>query len=76
MCCVYKRGVDSFKVTEEYLDLIPLKGTVIGQDVFEALESASNVQDCTGRNCMVSVATDGAPAMYPQTISGSAQIKS
>ena len=39
-CAVFIRGVDfQLNVTEEFPDLIPLKGTVAGHDLFQALEN-------------------------------------
>jgi len=38
-CAVFIRGVDSsLNLIEEFLDLIPLKGTTSGRDIFQALE--------------------------------------
>ena len=39
-CVVFIRSVDcQLNVTEEFLDLIPLKGTATGHDLFQALEN-------------------------------------
>ena len=39
-CAVFIRGVDcSLNVTEEFLELIPLKSTTTGRDIFLALEN-------------------------------------
>ena len=41
-CAVFIRSVDSIlNLTEEFLDLIPLKGTTTGRDIFHAMENAS-----------------------------------
>ena len=38
-CAVFIRGVDcSLNMTKEFLELIPLKGTTTGRDIFQALE--------------------------------------
>ncbi|KAM3936090.1 general transcription factor II-I repeat domain-containing protein 2B-like [Leptodactylus fuscus] len=65
-CAVFIRGVDAnFNVFEELLDMLPMKGTTTGQDIFQELEA------CIDRcglpwDTLVSVATDGAPAMCSQ----------
>jgi len=62
-CAVFIRGVDkNFNIVEELLDLLPMKGTTTGRYVFHELEA------CIDRcglpwDKLVSVATDGAPAM-------------
>ena len=67
-CAVFIRGVDKdFNVTEELLDLLPLKGTCTGQNVFNELEM------CIERAGLdwskpVAVATDGAPAMCSERV--------
>ena len=60
---VFVRGVSpEFEITEEFLELVPMKGTTTGKDVADA------VIDCHGRNGMdlkklIAVTTDGAPVM-------------
>jgi hypothetical protein len=67
-CAVFIRGVDKYAtVTEELLDLLPMKGTVTGRDVLFELEK------CVDRagldwSKLVSVATDGAPAMCSEKV--------
>ena len=62
-CAVFIRGVDcSLNVTEEYLELIPLKGTTTGRDIFQALEKCIDKYGLPW-NRLVCLATDGAPAM-------------
>ncbi|XP_066239740.1 general transcription factor II-I repeat domain-containing protein 2-like [Saccopteryx leptura] len=65
-CAVFIRGVDAnFNVFEELLDMLPMTGMTNGQDIFQELEA------CIDRcglpwDKLVSVATDGAPAMCSQ----------
>ena len=48
-CAVFIRGVDcSLNVTEEFLELIPLKSTATGRDVFLALENYMKNIACHG----------------------------
>lgn len=60
---VFVRGVnDSFEVTEEMLNILSLKGTTRGEDVFEA------VVKCLAENslpleALAGITTDGAPAL-------------
>lgn len=67
-CAVFIRGVDcSLNLTEEFLELIPLKGTTTGHDLFQSLEK------CIEKYCLpwekfVSLATDGAPSMCSQNV--------
>jgi len=67
-CAVFIRGVDeNLNVTEELLDLLPMKGTTTGRDIFQELEA------CIDRSGLpwdklVSVATDGAPAMCSEKV--------
>lgn len=60
---LFIRGVDdNLRVTEEFLDLIPLKDTTTGLDIFLAVE---NVFESMGLKWerLASVTTDGAPAL-------------
>ncbi|XP_066213931.1 general transcription factor II-I repeat domain-containing protein 2-like [Saccopteryx leptura] len=65
-CAVFIRGVDAnFNVFEELLDMLPMTGMTNGQDIFQELEA------CIDRcglpwDKLVTVATDGAPAMCSQ----------
>ena len=67
-CAVFIRGVDeNLNVTEESLDLLPMKGTTTGRDIFQELEA------CIDRSGLpwdklVSVATDDAPAMCSEKV--------
>lgn len=62
-CAIFIRGIDKdLKVTEEIFDLVPLKDTTTGRDVSEAFESSVEGAGLKWEN-LVSVATDGAPAM-------------
>ena len=67
-CAVFIRGVDcSLNVTEKYLELIPLKGTITGRDIFQALEKCINKYGLPWDR-LVCLATDGAPAMRSSRI--------
>lgn len=60
---IYVRGVDTnLHVTEELLDLVPMKDTTRGTDLLKAVEEAV---EAVGLNwkMLVSVTTDGAPVM-------------
>uniref|UniRef100_A0A0L8FU42 DUF4371 domain-containing protein n=1 Tax=Octopus bimaculoides TaxID=37653 RepID=A0A0L8FU42_OCTBM len=62
-CAIFIRGIDKdLKVIEEPFDLVPLKDTTTGRDVFKALESTVKGAGLKWEK-LVSVATDGAPAM-------------
>ncbi|KAG6924098.1 GTF2I repeat domain containing 2, partial [Chelydra serpentina] len=67
-CAVFIRGVDcNLNITEELLDLMPLKGATTGRDIFQRLE------ECTEKaalpwNKLVSLATDGAPSMCSENV--------
>ena len=67
-CAVFIRGVDcSLNMTEEFLELIPLKGTTTGRDIFQALEKCINEYGLP-LDRLVCLATDGAPAMRSRRI--------
>jgi hypothetical protein len=67
-CAVFIRGVDKhFKVTEELLDLIPLRGTTTGKDVFQKLEECITKSELSWTK-LVNLATDGAPAMLSEKV--------
>ena len=62
------RGLDhNFTVTEELLSIEPLKGTSIGQDMFE---SVKNCMEKNGLlwNRMASITTDGTPSLTGRNI--------
>jgi len=67
-CAVFIRGVhENLNVVEELLDILPMKGTTTGHDIFTEVEA------CVDRcrlpwDKLVSVATDGAPAMCSQKV--------
>ena len=69
MCAVFVRGMDTnLNIIEELLDLIPMKGTATGLDIFCKLE---NCVERTGFGWfnLISVATDGAPALQTERVS-------
>ena len=67
-CVVFIRGVDSsLNLTEEFLDLIPLKGTTTGRDIFQALEKCIEKYGLPWDK-FVSLATDGALSMCSQNV--------
>ena len=60
---IFIRGVnDNFEVTEELLDLVPLHSTTKAEDIFSGLKSAIEKSQVNWEK-LVSVTTDGAPAM-------------
>lgn len=60
---LFIRGVDlDLNVTEEFLDLIPMKDTTTGEDIFLAVEGAIE-KLCLSWERLYSVTTDGAPSM-------------
>jgi len=62
-CAVFIRGVDcNLNITEELLELLPLKGTTTGHDIFQALEKCIEKHGLPWDR-LVCLATDGAPAM-------------
>ena len=62
-CAVFIRGVDcSLNVTEEFLELIPLKSTKTGRNVFLALENCMKKHGLPWDK-LVCLATNGTPAM-------------
>ena len=68
-CAVFIRGVDcNLNVTEEFLELIPLKSTTTGRDdVFLALENCMKKHGLPWDK-LVCLATDGAPAMCSSNV--------
>ena len=67
-CAVFIRGVDcSLNMTEEFLEVIPLKGTTTGRDIFQALEKCIDKYGLPW-DTLVCLATDGAPAMSSSRI--------
>ena len=67
-CAVFIRGVDKdFNITEELLDLLPLKGSCTGQNVFNELEMCIERAGLDWSK-LVAVATDGAPAMCSERV--------
>ena len=60
---VFIRGCDGkMKITEELFEVIPMHGTTIGDDIFDALMIAIKKYDLPMKNFM-SLATDCTPAM-------------
>ena len=60
---IFIRGINSdFAVFEEFLELVPLKSTTTGVDIFEAVKSSLEKFKLVPLK-LVSVTTDGAPAM-------------
>ena len=68
-CAVFMcQGVDcSLNVTEEFLELIPLKSTTTGRDVFPPLENCMKKHGLPWDK-LVYLATDGAPAMCSSNV--------
>ncbi|KAM4021765.1 general transcription factor II-I repeat domain-containing protein 2-like [Anomaloglossus baeobatrachus] len=67
-CAVFIRGVDeNLNIIEEFLDLLPMKGTTTGHDIFKELEDCINTAGLPWDK-LVSVVTDGAPAMCSENI--------
>jgi len=67
-CAVFIRGVDKhFKITEELLELIPLRGTTTGKDIFQKLEECITKAELPWTK-LVNLATDGAPAMLSENV--------
>ena len=62
-CALFIRGVDcNLNVTDEFLELIPLKSATTGRDVFLPLENCMKKHDWPWDK-LACLATDGAPAM-------------
>lgn len=60
---VFIRGVDeNMQVTEEFVELVPMKGTTKSDDIFASLVGALDKLGVDWKKC-VSLATDGAPQM-------------
>ena len=70
---IFIRGVtEDFTVSEEFLTLVPLKGTTTGKDVSDAvLDTLTTAGLCRKR--LVAVTTDGAPAMVGE-VKGAASL--
>ncbi|XP_025090476.1 general transcription factor II-I repeat domain-containing protein 2-like isoform X2 [Pomacea canaliculata] len=67
-CAVFIRGVDeNLNIVEELLDLLPMKGTTTGRDVFQELEACIDRCGLPWEK-LVSMATDGAPAMCSEKV--------
>ncbi|KAG6922308.1 GTF2I repeat domain containing 2B [Chelydra serpentina] len=65
---VFIRGVDcNLNITEELLDLMPLKGTTTGRDIFQGLEECIE-KAALQWNKLVSLATDSAPSMCSENV--------
>ncbi|CAK8696815.1 unnamed protein product [Clavelina lepadiformis] len=59
----FVRGVSSnFDIFEDFVDLVPMKGTTTGVDILKALLQCTNSMNLN-LSKLVSVTTDGAPAM-------------
>ncbi|XP_076810261.1 general transcription factor II-I repeat domain-containing protein 2A-like [Clavelina lepadiformis] len=60
---VFVRGVSSnFDIFEDFVELVPMKGTATGADILKALLQCTNSLNLD-LSKLVSVTTDGAPAM-------------
>ena len=67
-CAIFIRGVDcQLNVTEEFLDLIPLKGTATVHDLFQALENCIQKYALPWER-LVCLATDNALAMCSSNV--------
>ncbi|KAG6933160.1 GTF2I repeat domain containing 2 [Chelydra serpentina] len=65
---VFIRGMDcNLNITEKLLNLMPLKGTTTGRDVFQGLEECIE-KAALSWNKLVSLATDGAPLMCSENL--------
>ena len=62
-CAVFIRDEDcSLNMTEEFLEVIPLKGTTTGRDIFQEVKICIDKYDLPWDR-LVCLATDGAPAI-------------
>ena len=60
---IFIKGVDvDFNVSEELLTIRSMKGTTTGEDIFKEVTEAMKDANLSF-NCLVGIATDGAPAM-------------
>ena len=67
-CAVFIRGVDcSLNVTEEFLQLIPLKSTTTRRDVFLVLEKCMKKHGLPWDK-LICLATDSASVMYSSDV--------
>lgn len=61
--CIFIKGVnENFDVIEEFLDLVPMKGTTTGEDIFNAVFENIASNGLKWEN-LVAITTDGARAM-------------
>lgn len=73
---IFIRGVDeNFDVTEELLDMVPMKGTTSGNDLFLCVEKSLEKFNVDWSK-LVSVTTDGAPAMVGVNVGLVTKLKS
>lgn len=71
---IFVRFIDSdFKISEELLKCVTMKSTTRGLDIFEAF--MTTIQDFVAIEKLVSVCTDGAPAMKSTGVGFVGQIK-
>ncbi|KAG6925563.1 GTF2I repeat domain containing 2 [Chelydra serpentina] len=67
-CAVFKlQSTPLMNLTEELLDLMPLKGTTTGWDIFQGLEECIE-KAALPWNKLVSLATDDAPSMCSENV--------
>ncbi|XP_026475998.1 general transcription factor II-I repeat domain-containing protein 2B-like [Ctenocephalides felis] len=67
---IFIRGVDTnFNITEELCSLVPMRGATTGKDLYEKLKSVLENFSISLKK-IVSVSTDGAPAMSSMNVAG------